>query len=250
MDFIEKIMNNQFLFYSILALISIGIIIVITLVYMKRRNLKLFEQEEKRLLEEIEKPKRKKVEEEIKIQKIEDPEELKITKIETEEVAPKANLEEVLEKMQADLDKKEDIVTLFEQEQEEKAIISYQELLNSKNQNNKGANKELLSVIEQIENGKQEKGMLQPDYTEEEMNQVENKNKKFKNTEFISPVYGKIENHTKYPTIPSFKKGDKKTRSSRNNVEVNTELENNELEDEEVRNDAFLNALKKFRNNL
>ena len=38
----------------------------------------------------------------------------------------------MLEKMQEDLDKKpEDVVTNFENEQEEKAIISYQELLDS-----------------------------------------------------------------------------------------------------------------------
>ena len=38
----------------------------------------------------------------------------------------------MLEKMQEDLDKKpEDVVTTFENEQEEKAIISYQELVDS-----------------------------------------------------------------------------------------------------------------------
>ena len=43
-------------------------------------------------------------------------------------------LEEILQKMQEDIDTKpEDVVRKFEEEQEEKAIISYQELLNAKN---------------------------------------------------------------------------------------------------------------------
>lgn len=244
MEFIGKIMNNQFLFYSILALISVGVIIVFTLLYMKRRNLKLFEQEERQLLESSRS--KKELPEEPK-------EEVKITKINEESAPAKANLEEVLEKMQADLDKKEDVVALFEQEQEEKAIISYQELLNSKNKNTAGTNQDLLSVIEQIENGKQETGVLQTDYTLDTVEEPileEKTNRKFKNTEFISPVYGKIENHTKYPTIPNFKKkSERSMRTGRNQVEVD-KMEANDLEEEEIRNDAFLNALKKFRNNL
>lgn len=254
-------MNNQFLLYSILALICVGVIIVLTLLYMKRRNLKLFEQEEKRLLEQANIQKKKKAKEDMAIEKkkIEEPEqevEVKVKKINIDPIAPKANLEEVLEKMQADLDKKEDVVALFEQEQEEKAIISYQELLNSKNKNTTGANQELLSVIQQIENGKQETGtVLQPDYRLEEV-EVEDieepkLDKKFRNTEFISPVYGKVENRTQYPTIPNFKDVKKRhTRSSKNQMEVSTTPETAVVEDEELRNDAFLNALKKFRNNL
>ena len=59
-------------------------------------------------------------------------EEVKVTQVnESEEVN---SFEDIIEAMQKDIDsEKENAVELFEQEQEEKAIISYQELLNAKN---------------------------------------------------------------------------------------------------------------------
>ena len=117
----KNIINNQFLFFSFLTILGVGAILLFTLIYMKRKNLRLFKAEEESLLDDL--------------KELETEPEVKITQIveEAKEEKPKANLEEVLEKMQADLDKKEDVVAIFEQEQEEKAIISYQELLKSKN---------------------------------------------------------------------------------------------------------------------
>ena len=173
-------------------------------------------------------------------------EEVKITQIGVEETeAEKTNLEEVLEKMQADLDKKEDVVALFEQEQEEKAIISYQELLNSKNKNNSGANKELLSVIEQIEAGNNSKEIIE-EYNAEEVE--EKTEKKFKTTDFISPVYGKVDNHIEYPTIPNYEKMETRRTRSRHNIELDKKVDI--FEENNDHNDAFLNALKEFRSNL
>ena len=113
----KNIINNQFLFFSFLTILGVGAILLFTLIYMKRKNLRLFKAEEESLLDDL--------------KELETEPEVKITQIveEAKEEKPKANLEEVLEKMQADLDKKEDVVAIFEQEQEEKAIISYQELL-------------------------------------------------------------------------------------------------------------------------
>lgn len=241
MEWIERFVNNQFLFYSFLAILSVSAIILFTLVYMDRKNLKLFEAEEEDLIEDSS----NKIEEE--------QEEIKITQIVTEDSEkPKANLEEVLEKMQADLDKKEDVVALFEQEQEEKAIISYQELLNSKNKNASGANKELLSVIEQIEAGNTGKELEQAeenDYKEnfEFLDLEPKEKKKFQTTEFISPVYGKVENHIEYPKIPNFNQKDKK--KNKNSLELDQKIDRIEQE-ESNHNDAFLNALKEFRSHL
>lgn len=259
MKWISNVINNQFLFYSFLALFCVGAIILFTLIYMDRRNLKLFKEEEKNLLDELE----KEPEEEIKITQI----------VDKKEEKPKANLEEVLEKMQADLDKKEDVVAIFEQEQEEKAIISYQELLNSKNQASPATNKELLSVIEQIGPTEPQEENLSFDqkedfkedpilstayfaeepysYTDDDFSSYEEllsyeAPKKFKTTDFISPIYGKLENNIKYPKIPNFNELDKQTRA--HSIEVDKKLDG--MGENQNHNDAFLNALKEFRSHL
>lgn len=229
MKWIENIMSNQILFYSFLAIFCIGAIVLFTLIYMDRKNLKLFQAEEKNLLDEL---------------KEQETDEIKITKI-NEEEKPKANLEEVLEKMQADLDKKEDVVAIFEQEQEEKAIISYQELLQSKNKNIEGSNKELLSVIEQISNPTPNNIYDEIEEPIEAIPMVSEEPKKFKTTDFISPVYGKQDNNIKYPKIPNFNE----LKETKNNIELEKKVDTFEELDSN-HNDAFLNALKEFRSHL
>ncbi len=273
----KNIINNQFLFFSFLTILGVGAILLFTLIYMKRKNLRLFKAEEESLLDDL--------------KELETEPEVKITQIveEAKEEKPKANLEEVLEKMQADLDKKEDVVAIFEQEQEEKAIISYQELLKSKNKNATGANKELVSVIEQIAAPKPEipePNFVEPvSFTEEKdeyipsyidpyyditesidedikspivesipedddffLNKKEDK-KKFKTTDFISPIYGKVDNHIEYPRIRSFSEKNTMTEINSNNIELDKKID---LFDENSSNqsDAFLNALKEFRSHL
>lgn len=258
MRWIGNIINNQFLFYAFLAMFCIGAIVLLTLIYMDRKNLKLFQKEEKNLLDELNRL------------TTEEPEEIKITKIsETEELEkPKANLEAVLEKMQADLDKKEDVAAIFEQEQEEKAIISYQELLKSKNKSTAEPNQEIRSVIEQI-GGKNYENDIYDDFEESEpiealfasepqpvyieVEQAEEaplkqeEPKKFKTTDFISPIYGKQENHMEYPKIPNF--NELRNKNSNNNLELTRKFDVLE-ETEGNHNDAFLNALKEFRSHL
>lgn len=130
----------------------------------------------------------------------------------------KSEIEEMLEKMQKDLEaKSEDVVETFEKEQEEKSIISYQELLQTIHKED-NINKievkepvleEPLVVEEQIEE-------VPISATQRILNEetvepiVETKPaetqavKKFKNTDFISPIYGKMEEHFEYPKVPSF----------------------------------------------
>ena len=90
----------------------------------------------------------------------------------------KNDIKSVLEKMEKDLEKEQegDIET-FEREQEEKAIISYQELLKAKGK-----------LRELTKEGVKEEIQIE-DIEKEET--VKEEPKKFKNTEFISPVYGK-----------------------------------------------------------
>lgn len=105
----------------------------------------------------------------------------------------------------------------FEEEQEENAIISYQELLAAANGQKKEKvednNHELADLINQISmESKEIEALEEPEIIEDVVNTKEDEQKKFKNSEFISPVFGK----------------DKPKES----------------------NDEFLQSLKDFRSNL
>lgn len=105
----------------------------------------------------------------------------------------------------------------FEEEQEENAIISYQELLAAANGQKKEKvednNPELADLINQISmESKEIEALEEPEIIEDVVNTKEDEQKKFKNSEFISPVFGK----------------DKPKES----------------------NDEFLQSLKNFRSNL
>ena len=157
---------------------------------------------------------------------------------EVEVVENKSEIEEMLEKMQQDLEaKSEDIVENFEKEQEEKSIISYQELLKSLNKETAVSKIEepILEIpnepLEEIDlmdaidfrtpshQFRSESSNIEEKISEEPLletisydnqkiekeNSISNEtNKKFKNTDFISPIYGKMEEHFDYPKVPSF----------------------------------------------
>jgi len=158
---------------------------------------------------------------------LEHPEEVKVTKVNEEEST--TAFDEIIEAMQKDIDSKsEDAVELFEQEQEEKAIISYQELLNAKNNKKIEINEPVVeNIIEKIE----EKPKATPKL-------VTTKETKFTNSEFVSPVFGKMDQHPK------------------NNIEIEKtyDLEKTlniePLTEEIKKNNEFLIALKEFRKNL
>ena len=137
-----------------------------------------------------------------------------------EEAPQSSELEDILKKMQEDIDlKPEDVVKKFEEEQEEKAIISYQELVD----NVKSGKIEVIDdeesdvnfveslevdlneepIIETIED---EEASVTPEMLKEAIqsiseSSVKEEPKKFKNSEFISPIYGVMENNLEYPTV-------------------------------------------------
>ena len=96
--------------------------------------------------------------------------------------------------------------------------------------------------------------------------------KKFKNTDFISPVYGKMDEHLEYPKVNSFKQEediseyledfDKKIsdynlenylEEFNSNLEIDTleqTLDMEPISSEIKKNEEFLKALKEFRENL
>lgn len=136
----------------------------------------------------------------------------------------KMDLEAMLSKMEESLNDKEKAIVNFEQEQEEKAIISYEELKKAVNQNN------TVNVTKIDSLDKKEEAIQQPII--EEKQEVKN----FKNTDFISPIYGKQDNNYEYPKIS-------------NEVEVK-EKEEVVPKHSKNNNEAFLDSLKEFRKNL
>lgn len=178
----------------------------------------------------------------------------------------KLDLDDMLAKMQKSLDsKQEEVVENFEAEQEEKAIISYQELLDSMK------NKNLEEEIKQHEL-QQEKTASSlatnkvTEFLEREEPKikkiesfVEKKDKKFKNTDFISPIFGKQDAKIEYPTIKLFDTGKHIQKEQEDLINEIDEIKNESVKKErvlnvsseiDVKNDEFLRALKEFRSNL
>ncbi len=121
----------------------------------------------------------------------------------------KNNMEELLEVMQKDLEKKQEVpVPTFEEEQEAKAIISYQQLLETKNKNIDNSNvskKEEPIVIpdvtttiplEQISESIKDEEKDLSNILEASIKKVNDANNrvdsKFTNSEVISPIFGRM----------------------------------------------------------
>ena len=176
-----------------------------------------------------------------------------------EEAPQSSELEDILKKMQEDIDlKPEDVVKKFEEEQEEKAIISYQELVD----NVKSGKIEVIDdeesdvnfveslevdlteepIVETIED---EESSVTPEMLKEAIqtiseSSVKEEPKMFKNSEFISAIYGVMENNLEYPTV----------KKSETVLDIMNTKDYNELTEEIKKQEEFLNALKAFRNNL
>lgn len=188
--------------------------------------------------------------------------ERKEPKKEVEEVDDKTKeLEDVLEKMQKDLEAKPvDVVASFEKEQEEKAIISYSELVKTLKRG-QPEEKTIDILVDEIKESANANESTETAY-----------DKKFKNTDFISPVYGKMDEHLDYPKVSSFKKEEDINEYLDN---FDKKIENYKLEDyleefndnkkvdsleqtldmepisaEVKKNEDFLQALIEFRENL
>ena len=175
----------------------------------------------------------------------------------------KVDLEDMLIKMQKSLNaKQEEVVENFENEQEEKAIISYQELLNSMKNNNLEEEIKQHEMMEEKTAGELTKQKVAEFLNKEEPkikkieSFVENKDKKFKNTEFISPIFGKQEAKIEYPTIKLFDNSYKHAKVEKEELmneideSKNEQLINVSTNEVDTKNDEFLKALKEFRSNL
>lgn len=283
MQVFNDIVQNKALFFSMISVIVATITFIGYLIYKER---KANQEEIDDIMISLVSPKRKSTSELEEVEKDkEEMEEVKET-IEPIKKAPeKLDLEQMLEQMQQDLyAKPEDVVEEFEKEQEENSIISYQELIGSIKDNQESTKIESTNeiVLENIIENEIVPHVQQlsiDDYLDEKIeikDEEETALKKFKNTDFISPIYGKMEDRLKYPTVPSFRKEDDRIEkeletyeaSSLTNKNIDDYLEDldfvqnmeiNSLEQtlnmkplsaEVKENDEFLQALKEFRKNL
>ena len=181
--------------------------------------------------------------------------------LEKKEETPVTNeLENILQQMQQEIDvKPEDVVKKFEEEQEEKAIISYQELVD----NVKAGKIEVVDddtsdvnfveslisgdisePIQAIETDKEEASVT-PQMVKEAIENISTSSikeepKKFKTSDFISPVFGRVDNNVEYPTV----------KRKETLLDIMNTRDYNELTEEIKRQEEFLTALKEFRNNL
>lgn len=186
----------------------------------------------------------------------------RIERVKIEEAPKKdiesVDLEAVLDKMQEDVNKtKVDEVKSFEEEQEEKAIISYQELLKAVKKDVDDVTKVEIPSEEKpvVVEDEEAKVQIMPEEVVEKsvstpvVETIEEKEtrkpSKFQNSEFISPIYGRVNNDVKYPKIPAF-------REKQEPINHEDDLEKTIVFDaiKNDDNDEFLKALKEFRNNL
>lgn len=237
---ILDIMDRSIILVILTLILLINFGVIIYLIYKDRKNDK---QEIKEILNEIEplEQEKKKTEEEIEKKQDE--------KLEQN----KKEVEEMLMKMQKDLDATpEDVVSNFENEQEEKSIISYQELLKSVNDK-----PEIKATPVKIEEDIIEIDEDDLDNTLDLSRLGVKPNKSFKNTNFISPIFGIQDNTVKYPTVPKIKSDDiedKFFNDYENEIiedkKIDRVINTRKLNEELKKNDDFLASLKEFRRNL
>lgn len=170
---------------------------------------------------------------------------------------PQMNIAAMLDQMAADLEgQNKDKVIDFEQEQEETSIISYKELkkaVETFTEDEELAQEQSPISVKEVLNLRHEEEepifqtidddsepMVVEEVKEKEVHPVLQEKKKFQNTEFISPIYGKQEQKADYPHIPVMSESEEV-------LSVLPEQEPSvEVQDEE----AFLNELRDFRNQL
>lgn len=241
MDYLSFVNNNLYLYLAIIiALLILDIVLTIVCINQrKRRKIKSDFEEVEHIQEEVEQ--------------------------QNKEFKPEVafELEQILEKMQKDVEMQpEEVVRKFEEEQEQKAIISYQELVDSVN-NNK------IDVVDDEEGDMDYVAALTADVSPKEiimttnstLQEMESKSdyankshldlidqmdmedepKRFKSSEVLSPVFGRLNPDIQYQTIPTF--------SNNNKVEIE-QVAGEEPEAELKNNEDFLKALIEFRSNL
>ena len=245
MKYLDFVSNNLYLYLAIITLLLI-VDVILTIICLNQRKRKKIKKD----FEEIE----------------------AISNNDSEEVSdvkPEVafELEKILDQMQHDMEvKPEEAVRMFEEEQEQKAIISYQELVDSVNSNkidvvdDEEGDMDYVAALEEQMNPatdyKEEVISDKIDNNTEVFDDYANKShldvidelnydeapKKFKSSELLSPVFGRMQPDFEYKKIGSF-------ATTNNKVEVE-QVAGTTVDNDIKNNEDFLNALIEFRNNL
>lgn len=155
-----------------------------------------------------------------------------------EQQEAKDELERVFKQMSADLETKNaapKAIEKFEQEQEENAIISYQELIKQAEEKRNNPLKDLDEIEEIEEEVAEPIEEVKPTLTEKKVKLSDEKvqdEKTFHNSEIISPIFG-VQSPMEY----------KEAKAKKETEKINAYYDGNDNLD-------FLNSLKEFRNNL
>ena len=247
-----SISSNLLIIISCIILIAI-IGLIVYIIYKD----KMIDQEEiDDLIEDIVKAKPR--------EKVKNEEPVKVTKIDSgiNNAPEKLNLEAMLNDMQSNLEKKKaKSIEEYEKEQDDNAIISIKELKNSSLNNIDAYEKEQEdTAIININELKRFNSMDTLKEKEEELvkpvkkaiAKIETNDKKckFKSTDFISPIFGKMDSKIEYPTIKSYDKLEEEELKKAKHASLEQSIDVEPLSDEIKRNAEFLKALKEFRNNL
>lgn len=159
----------------------------------------------------------------------------------------KEKLEEVTKKL---IDKEDDLIdhTHFETEQEEKSIISYDELIKASHDIDSKNDKLLedegeaaITIDELYKKHVEEQNIIEEEEKPAKVNNPifeDEEPKKFKNSEVISPVFGFYSGKTKQETQKDILK------------RIDKNIENQELEEEIQKTEDFLSELKKLKSKL
>ena len=175
-----------------------------------------------------------------------DEREIPIEELTEEQIEAKKELQRVFEKMSYDLENQktdEEEIEEFEKEQEENAIISYQELLKEAENLKKKADK-YERKAEEIADTKIENAIKNYKKKEEKINskKIESKMRGgFKNSDIISPIYG-VQGNKNMVKL--------KKKTTRKKSDIISEAYEKDFEEEKTQNLDFLNSLKEFRKNL
>ena len=159
-----------------------------------------------------------------------------------EQIKAKEELQRVFNQLNADLEKQKTEVSDiddFEREQEENAIISYQELLAHAEKLKKEAD-EYEKIAEERANTKMDDAINKKEVRDKVS--IEDKKKAFRSSEIVSPIYGIQSNKNMVRQ--------KKSSNSKKSGIIGKAYEQERFEKEETQNLDFLNSLKEFRKNL
>ena len=179
----------------------------------------------------------------------------KEVKEELEKIDKEPNeLQQLINKMQEDINlKPEDVVKKFEDEQEEKAIISYKELVDNvkagkiqtiDDETNMPVETYQMSALEPKTIDKESSvtpDMLKDAIENISVNSVKEAMEKFKSSDYISPIYGILKDNSTYPTI-------KKKEVTLDAISKTADY--TELTEAIKRQEEFLQAIKEFRDSL